>query len=268
MTIFQIRGVAVSESKFLDTGRTDGSYGYHNPAAGVDVEPSFDTPQVDVRTGEIEFENCEFSGNIGSQLNAAHANTTDDVTVKKSHFYKAPDSYFIVIALGVMKGEISDSIIDAGAGSVYPGINGAPPEAENALINDVIYSSVNGIISAPPQPTRVLVTGSKLVGMHLGYYNSFMPYIKNTLCEFSDNEIFIPKEAHKGDGKFQVISLLQNVALSSENHFTTDLVPIGNEHFVTSYLMATVVNDHYDSGTAFRPGVNSLFDTSMPYSQP
>lgn len=265
MSVIQVRGLKVSKSQFFDTGLTGGTYGGDSPRAGVDVEPDIAPPNVDVKTGLLEFDDCEFTGNLGSQFTAAHANSTDDVLVKNSYFHKPldPNSLFIVVALGVMDGEIRDSVIDAGSGAVYPGIGPVPSLTK--LTNVTIYSSGDGLVSVGAEP--LTIHGSKIIGTHAGYFGEFhMPYIQNSLCDFQQNTIFLPKEAHNGTG-WQVTPLLQHVAISSENHFTTDLVPLGGEHFVTSYLDAHVVNDHYDSGTAFRPGINANFDPNVPYSQ-
>jgi hypothetical protein len=67
LTISQVRGAVIIGSKFRDIGRTEGYYGYHNPAAGVDIEPNF-ALEPDSETGEIVFANCTFAENLGWQF--------------------------------------------------------------------------------------------------------------------------------------------------------------------------------------------------------
>jgi hypothetical protein len=263
MTVGQVRGLTVTDSRFLDTGLTEGMYGRHLPSAGVDVEPDVAPPSVDVRTGEIVFDNCQFKGNLGSQFVAAYAHTTDDVLVEDSQFSATADSYFLTVVLAVTNGEIRNSVIDTLSGAVYPGWNGAPT-SNTVLDGCTIYSSGGGIISDNNLP--IIIRNSRVEGTHTSVYNNYIPYIQNTQCEFTNNEVFIPEAAHDGAG-YHVISLLQDVAISSENHFSTDLFPLQGKHFSVSYNEAHVVNDHYDSGFAFRPFGVGNFDPNMPYSQ-
>lgn len=263
MSVIQVQGLTVSDSQFLDTGRTEGMYGNHAPSAGVDVEPDLAPPDVDVRTGGIVFDNCNFSGNLGSQFVAAYANSTDDVLIKGSEFVASADSFKLAIILAVTNGEIRDSMIDTASGSVFPSWNGAPGTM-TILDGCTIYSSGMGVTAEGKLP--LIIRNSRLEGTHTSPYEGYMPYIKNTQCEFTNNEVFIPAAAHDGAG-FHVISLLQNIALSSENHFSTDLIPIEGKYFGVSYNQSSVVNDHYDSGLAIRPYGVGAFDPDVPYSQ-
>ncbi|MEZ4454809.1 MAG: hypothetical protein R3B09_35490, partial [Nannocystaceae bacterium] len=155
--------------------------------------------------------------------------------------------------------------VDAKAGAIYPGYGG-PQSAVTTIENCTILSSGHGIVN--DQSTPVIVKGSRIVGTHTKPYSTYIPYLRNPQLKFIDNEIFIPKEAyHDSNDPCHQISLLQNLSLSSENHVSTDLIPLGAEHFATTYTTSIVLNDHYDSGAAFRPACNSSFDTSMPYSQ-
>lgn len=264
MSIIQVRGATVTDSQFLDTGRTGGSYGSHSPSAGVDIEPNYSPPSVDVKTGGIIFDNCEFKGNLGSQFVAGYSSSTDDVVLKNSQIVAGSDSLAFAVILGVGQGEIVDSFIDTGPGAVYLGYN-APATTETILQGCTILTSGYGVVSTGAAPVTIL--DSTFAGKHASPFAGYMPYIQNTHCLFAQNEIFVPKEAYNGSGTYHVFSLLQGVAISFENHFSTDLVPTGQEHFATSYNAAHVANDHYHSGTGFRPSYNSIFDTSMPYSQ-
>jgi hypothetical protein len=83
LSIIQVYGATITGSVFRDTGRT-GAYGVHDPGAGVDVEPNRTTPEVDIRTGMITFNNCRFEENLGSQFVSIWPNRVDSITVQNS----------------------------------------------------------------------------------------------------------------------------------------------------------------------------------------
>jgi hypothetical protein len=73
LSIIQLRKATFTDcdfgySGYLDESGTQGDYGWHAPAAGVDVEPNTSPggPRpVDVMTGEIAFTGCRMAGNYG-----------------------------------------------------------------------------------------------------------------------------------------------------------------------------------------------------------
>ena len=266
MSVIQVRGLTVTDSQFLDTGRTEGSYGPHSPGAGVDVEPNTAPPTVDVTTGEIVFEGCEFKRNLGAQFVAGHSNSTDDVLIQNSQFIASPDSSPLTVILAVKDGVIRSSVIDTLAGAVYPGYK-APPSSKTTLDDCTIYGTNAGVLSDNTYPTQIFIKNSRFIATHTQPSGSFMPYLRNSMCEFVNNEVFVPKEKFAGP-VLHVTSLLENIALSSGNHFVTDLDPVNNRHFLVSYKATPVVEDHFDSGMAIRPAGVAMFDPNVPYSQP
>lgn len=75
LSVIQLRGARFLNCDFSYTGYAApdlrGQYGFHAPAAGVDIEPnhSLVTAQsVDVLTGDLEFHNCRMIGNRGASL--------------------------------------------------------------------------------------------------------------------------------------------------------------------------------------------------------
>lgn len=259
MSVLSVRGMSVKDSYFLDTGRTGGEYGNHAPSAGVDIEPE---GEADVQTGEIVFQNCEFSGNRGTQFAAAVTARTDDVLVEDSKIIAADDSYTMVMILSIPYATVRNSFIDTRSGAIYPSWK----VGTGSLISGVtIHSSGRGIVY--DNGGQLVVDNSELLGTHVQPYGNYMPWIRGPLCDFTNNKIFVPKEAYNNSGSCQYISLLQKIGLSSQNHFSTDLESAGDECFGVSYDTSHVLCDHYNSGKAFRPSCNSLFDPEECFSQ-
>ena len=84
LTIAQAVGVLVDSSNFEYSGRTEGDYPGHPPAAGVDVEPTFAPPVTDVKTGGLAFVLCHFEENVGLQFVAASVSAIDSIRVTGS----------------------------------------------------------------------------------------------------------------------------------------------------------------------------------------
>ncbi len=83
LSVLQVRGAKIDSSLFSDTGVT-GNYGMHSPGAGADVEPERTPPAVNVKTGLIEFTNCRFEENLGSQFISTVPSRVESVTVRNS----------------------------------------------------------------------------------------------------------------------------------------------------------------------------------------
>ncbi len=84
LSIIQLRTGRFIRCTFADTGRTGGSYGRHEPSAGVDIEPVRTTPDEDVMTGDLRFEECVFSENMGAQLTCIWPGHVDSFVVSRS----------------------------------------------------------------------------------------------------------------------------------------------------------------------------------------
>jgi hypothetical protein len=105
-----------------------------------------------------------------------------------------------------------------------------------------------------------------------------MPYIQAPNTTFVNNTLFVPKAAYGANtaAAYRIVSLVQNVALSSLNTFQTDLVPgqpalpggantPAGAYFATSYNAALVAKDNY--GTNFYPYGAGGWVPGTPYSQ-
>ena len=194
--------------------------------------------------------------------------------MRRSTFVAAADSYPLTVVLAVSRGEIDDSTLDTGAGALYPGLD-ALPTAETILRRCTIRTSGNGIVNDDGFPSSVIIEDSALIGTYTAPYADYMPLILNTQAQLLRNHIFVPYQAYGARGSFQVFSILEGVALSSENVFSTDLVPTFGGSFATAYEpdpgdradAAHVVDDHYVSVTAFQTLFAATFVPGHPYSQ-
>ncbi|HWR51656.1 MAG TPA: hypothetical protein VN428_11145 [Bryobacteraceae bacterium] len=112
LSIVQLRTATILDSRFLSTGKT-GGYGYHEPAAGVDVEPQRIPPAEDVRTGLLSFERCRFEENRGPQFISTWPDRVETISVKDSYVKAtlpdaSPVAFLSVPANGVVSGTTFD----------------------------------------------------------------------------------------------------------------------------------------------------------------
>lgn len=268
LTIIQLRGGRFQRCTFANTGLTGagensfGPYGGHAPQAGVDVEPNYNantTPAADVATGDLLFEDCRFSGNQGSQFVAAGGTDTENVVVRSSILERNPTSNSYDVILAINGGTIDGCTLRVN--KIYPTwLSGF---SNTRIANSRIESASNGIITTANQP--LVVENCDLVGTHAEAFSSYFPYIKNAAATFSGNRVQIPAAAYKG-GSYHIISLLQGMAVSRGNTFTTDLADPAR-FFATDYKTTKVEGDWYKSGTAMRPAYNSTWNSAAPFSR-
>jgi polygalacturonase len=106
LSIIQLYGGQFIGCTFEDTGLTNatatnvGGYGWHNPGTGVDVEPNRWGSTIDVNTGNLDFENCTFSNNLGGQFRCGSGVAVDGLTLNSCTFVRgvSPNPHEITIA--------------------------------------------------------------------------------------------------------------------------------------------------------------------------
>ncbi|HWQ52177.1 MAG TPA: glycosyl hydrolase family 28-related protein [Bryobacteraceae bacterium] len=113
LSIVQLRTGTILNSQFLNTGRTGGSYGHHEPAAGVDVEPERVPPAEDARTGLLTFDGCRFEENVGSQFISAWPERVEMISVTNSRIKatssdSSPVAFLNAPATGIVSGNTFD----------------------------------------------------------------------------------------------------------------------------------------------------------------
>ena len=116
LAIIQLRTAVILDSAFSNNGRT-GKYGFHDPAAGVDVEPNRTVPDVDVKTGSITFSSCHFEENVGAQFVSIWPAMVDSIFVEKSTIRAlsrdtSPIAFLNVPAVG----SVTKSVFELGHG--------------------------------------------------------------------------------------------------------------------------------------------------------
>src|SRR5436305_2235308 len=83
LSITGLRKAQIESCTFNNTGYT-GNYGFHRPAAGVDIEPT--QIRDSIKTGDILFEDCHFENNLGGQFLCTSPALTSNVTIRNSVF--------------------------------------------------------------------------------------------------------------------------------------------------------------------------------------
>ncbi len=278
LSVIQLAGGVFLDSSFVEAGHTEGSgsgsYGYHSPAAGVDVEPNYVGGSIDVETGELLFDNVVIENSVGSQFASAMGDKVHGITISNSGIDASSSTWAYAVILTVEHGLIEHSTIDTGfsAGGVYAAWSGIT--SGDTTIRDTQIATEGYGLVATNNNVNVVVEGCTFQGRAS---QAHIPYVTSTNASFVDNTIFVPKEAYYNpSGTYCVASLLQNVELSSGNTFTTDLVPgesiVNGEtvpataYFAASYNFALVAVDWFEQG--FHPAYNiTTWDPEDPYSQ-
>lgn len=222
LSIIQAANVKVTNSSFLYTGVTGGAYPGHSPQAGVDIEPNIaDFEGASSKTKNIVFENCVFENNRGSQfVTGGDAVTIENVTIRKSRIKAAVDSFQYVVILSVPNGVIEDSVIDTGAGAIFPAWARANQDKTNTILRrNTIISSGSGLVLSIPE-TQVVIDGNTFVGMQDPVaFRSYFPYIQKGVVQFTNNKINYDT---KNFGTARRTVGLVRVPVVTGNEFTTN----------------------------------------------
>lgn len=288
LSVIQVDGAVFQNSIFTKSGVT-GSYGGHSPMAGVDIEPDYPPDQIvgNKKTGRIFFDNVEFSGNLGSQFNAAYPSTTADVTLKNSTVKVLDPAYFMTVIMTVSDGLIENTTIDTGTGSgyvnaTYCGLWSAATAPRTTIRDSQITTEGYGLLALPcsgvAHDVDVTVDGVTFTGKPGKPWNVYMPYINQPYTDFLNNTIFISKGSYfNWGGHYNVTSLVQGMRLAAHNTWKTDLVggqPAGPSGTIApadaanwvSYNSGLVAQDAYQSGVAIVPMGSGTWTTGTPYN--
>lgn len=274
ISIIQVRGFIATDCEFSYTGTS--SYGFHSPAAGIDVEPGRSTASappdnMDINCGEITFQNCRIVGNNGSIIGCAYPLVTDNVRLIDCYGEcdeaQGGDGNAGLIFMPT-KGVIRGGYYDMRNRGFYP--------VFGSTASDVIMEGVT--VKGWEELCRAL-SNAPLVVKDCRFISTKTDptqdaptiYIANTLCRFVNNYIFIPKEcwADGGAGRCLMVRL-DTVSISENNIYETDLATVA-EYFYISYATGNIRHERLIGqipGTAdtFRPGINS-FDSRQLYAQ-
>jgi hypothetical protein len=275
LSVIQVRWAAISACEFSETGNT-GTYGYHLPGAGVDVEPNYTSTDgsfaPDVKTGYITFTNCKFKNNIGSQFVAAYANRVQKVRLRDCELIAGTSTSTNPVILSVDDGVIEDSFIDTGGQYVFVSWSSPSNSSQRTLLRNCEIQSTDKML-VHTEPVPVTIEGCRFICTATAPRSTVTSiYIQAaTRCVFRENYVFFPAVAYIATTAYDIAVLIQGVRLARDNFFETDMNPGGSQHFAVDYTGTTTVQaERYLSAgtgnTGFRPNFSSAWNNTYPYS--
>jgi hypothetical protein len=216
MSITGLTGGEFTNCRFTNTGETQGSYGYHAPSAGVDIEPR---TYKDYKTGNIVFNKCTFDNNIGGQFICTSPSNTSNIVLKNcSIISNAKSSKYTMIlsAVGVV---VDSCTIDCMNGDIYA--KGKASGSSVNILNCTIKSNFSGIRAISSEDVDTLnVNNNKLICTAVSTGKAYyFPYLIMKNLTFINNTIFIPSAIA---ASVKETSLIQNAIISQGNKFYSD----------------------------------------------
>jgi hypothetical protein len=285
ITIAAARGVTCINCRIDGAGNTNaagtssGSYSGHSPQAGVDVEPNYIYPTVDVNCGEIVFIGCSFRNSRGQQFVSATAasnvSRVDSITLRDCYLLNgtstSSQAAILTAKIFIAEGCIFDTT--GSAGGVYPHWgSGADPRNTRTILRGCTFyagDGSSGLTAALDTAGRgywVDLDGCSFIGQQTVAITQEFPYIQSRYVRISNCYTWAPAAAHDGAGS-TIFSLIQK-CLAEGNAYNTDLATAGL-YFQPSYSNnIRVSNERFVAGNAgtsdyFRP--NGTWDTTYPY---
>jgi hypothetical protein len=272
--VIQVKGLLCVDCEFNANGATD-KYPPHSPQFGVDIEPDYMLPEVDILTGDVEFRRCQFHDN-GSALLAAYPNRYSGylrVVDCHSSNRRGGDYHLIVSWPGAV---IQGGVHDAGRGQVCASWQGGSGGDVTIRQCEIRTSGAYGVMHYF-DGNLVRLEEVRIVGSHRG------PGAEGEVLTMKGNpgrgrrnlvrncELFIPA-ARKSAAASYDYEILFDHTVSEGNLFRTDLPASRGEHFAVAYGNGASGRGDRFRGTApgpqdsFRPVHNSAFDTRTPFT--
>lgn len=250
----QVVGLTCIDCSFNGSGRGTGAYGHHAPGFGVDVEPDHRLPKdVDAKTGNLHFENCEFRDNFSAFL-AAYIRSFQGslrlINCNSSNRYNAPNHMIICWPGAVLEGGTHD----LGAGTFWTSWSGQQG-GDLILRHAKFYGSGHfGIFHAHPGNVVELDSISLTGTQDKPTFGAF-PAIEAKPGTGRSNvvrgsRIFLPK-ARKQPTPATEAGAAFNYAICEGNLFETDLRPSEGE-FLVMYHDCEAMNDLFEGSIAAR----------------
>lgn len=265
LALYHVRGALIQNSVFENTGDIGGSYGGHYPFAGAGLEPTaFDVGvNVDVKTGDVSFQNCVFRNNEGMQFFVGGGDRTENITLDGCNFEEGPlstNDYTVLLA--VKNGLIQNCTM---RGKRMSFVRGNFAGVSVVIRNNTLYSNAFALVG-DSLPCQALIEGNTIIGTFTSPSSNYLVFLQNLpQVVFRMNTIFVPqaaKDPNNGQGMVE----LNNIGLSEQNVFSTDLTTPATAHFCTVYGTTPVYLDRYISGTAFRPECLATFSNQPFYT--
>ena len=144
-------------------------------------------------------------------------------------------------------------------------VRGSFPNVTAVIRNNKLYSNAFAIV-ADSQPATALIDNNDIIGTYTAPTSNLIVYLQNMPnVDFVNNRVHVPAANKSGTGG-QGVVWLNNLHSSQNNTFTTDLTGVSTSHFCTTYTACPTYQDHYNSGTYFRPAFNSSFNAANAFS--
>lgn len=257
MSVIQMRHATFTDCDFLETGMS-GQYGAHSPAAGVDIEPHSAAPKVSDGTGDIQFTNCRFVGNLGFQYVGTSLEKTPYPVIFTSCLFKDTHNqpnHRICDVLPATKLTRFESCRFENA-PLFPSysINNKAITTQAIRCTFVSDQADQQTLGCLARDTINLIENCEFRFTAPGpasksKYRRIL--ISNPATQFLNNRIFISKAEHDGNGATIVAQI--NIAQTVKgNRWDTDLTTPG-QYFVNAYNQATVItDDSFPHPEAFR----------------
>lgn len=181
----------------------NGSYGAHDPQAGIDVEPN----NLEFKVHDIEFINCKIMKNKGSQILLSHTTETKDIVFNKCYVESADNSRRFALIGNAKSYAFMDCEFELKNTSLYPVWHKGGVKA--TFRNCLIKSSSEGInLRKGKNPSFVTIDQCKFKYTGNSTMNTYMPNIRMVNVNFTNNTIDIPAKYLK---KGKASSIIENV---------------------------------------------------------
>lgn len=264
MSILYARGITATNCNFDEAGVT-GSYGEHNPAAGVDIEPETGSNR-DRPTGAIVFQNCTFRDNAGAPFVATGPGETDMVHLRGGEIRVPPGSPARLGPLLRVRGGLMDGVlIDVADRTVGVATAGASDNFATLTYRSCTFRGSSNLYQDSSTGNQVMIEDCDFVSTGTNT-SARVPYISNSLTVFRYNRIFLPAAMMANAGGAQTANNL-NVDVAEGNRYSTSL-PQGDAYFVSAYGGTTAVrHERYLSGSSFREATASVWANPLPVSR-
>jgi len=259
LSLVQVRGSTITNSIFSNNGRTGGSYGYHMPAAGVDVEPVRGVPNVDVSTGLLNLSGCTFAQNIGLQLVSGWPDKVDSLTVTNSQIVAtAPDSEASIFLNAAANSVTLNNTFTVAAGKyvlIAPTNAPAYPYLVNLTYQANIFNfASNQGIYPLQQAAPVVFSGNTVSVRSAGPDRTVLRF--DWVSQVTGNKFFVSASGLTGSSQGDEVIVTQAGApVFQNNQYTTDLT--GTRYFVTYYGQGVSVSGEQFPDAANFKGVTA-----------
>ncbi|HEY3265350.1 MAG TPA: glycosyl hydrolase family 28-related protein [Armatimonadota bacterium] len=265
LAIYHVRGAMIQNSLFETSGDIGGSYGGHYPYAGAGLEPTAFTVgvDVDVKTGDVTFQNCTFRNNMGMQFFVGGGDRTDNITLDGCTFEEGPLSINDYTVLMAVKNGLIQNCTMRGKRMTF--VRGSFPGVSVTIRNNTLYSNAFALVG-DSLPCQALIEGNTIIGTFTAPTSNYLVFLQNLpQVTFRMNTVIVPKEA-KNANSAQGIVTLNNIGLSEQNSLSTDLTTPATSYFCTVYGTTPVYLDRYISGDAIRPECLASFPNQPFYT--